>query len=387
MSSTYSTGGQTPGASHACDDCGGQVADNFCLACGLEIANNVQLDHRQYSAAGDRHEKLDRSTNAAASVDTRDHQGQRVSPDLIKRLRNANRQEKFSRPYCPVEHRQRQFDQHIRPHLYNIRSAPGDDTMMVAFKELYDVLIGQSEVLERNRLRQTNAARTNHDKGLTSRVMAAVLVHELERDTRPLQQKLLDDQPHKYSVAKNTQSHDLQQILQKVKTGWSEWSIHAFETIRKYALTLLKHLNRMYSVQQMQTQDAVKVTVGRRKHGVDERNSQLEHMFAVVCRTYAPLASGIPSTTMNTIHSILNDTDNPSVQRYPMMDKAPNYLIKCQLEIVLHVLQRVYPDAKMKRTKVHRALREGSNLHLPPSPCSSRTYKNVAEFVASRLEA
>jgi len=387
MSSTYSTGGQEHSDSHVCDACPGQIVNGFCELCGLESSANTQIDHHRYDGAGDRYETLDRSTNAGATIDTRDHQGRLVSPDYRKRLRNANKQEKFSRPYNSAERRQRQFNQHVQPHLHQIRSMPGDEAMMVGYKELYDALVGQSDIMERAQLRQRNAFRTGLPKAMTSRVMAAVLVHELERDPRPLLQKLSDRKPYKYAVAKNSQSDDVREILARVETGWAGWSNHAFETIRKYAVGLLRHLNGMHSPKGMKARDAVDAITVRHKHGMDERKRQLNTMFSVVCQAYSPILSGISSSMLEDIHLILHDANDPNVQRYPMMDTAPNHLMNCQLEIVLQVLQYVYPDAKMKRTKVHRALREGSNLAMPSSSCASRTYKRLAEYVVFQLEA
>ena len=40
------------------------------------------------------------------------------------------------------------------------------------------------------------------------------------------------------------------------------------------------------------------------------------------------------------------------------MDTAPNHLMTCQIELVLQVLQYLYPGSKMKHPKVVRTLKE-----------------------------
>ena len=103
---------------------------------------------------------------------------------MVQALNNGNRTDRNRRRYTPEERRDIKFNKVIKPHIHHIRSTEGGDEMMVSFKELYDALVGQSQVLARAKLRQKNSARTCFDQAMTSRVMAAVLVHELERDGR-----------------------------------------------------------------------------------------------------------------------------------------------------------------------------------------------------------
>lgn len=252
--------------------------------------------------------------------------------------------------------------------------------MMVAFQELYDALVGQSQILGRAKLRQKNSARTCFDKAMTSRVMAAVLVHELERDGRLLVQKLGDVVPFRYTTSKNTRNSELHSILTKVKTDWGEWSQHDEAMIRKYALTLLRHINRLY------TATSAGDTLMRRDGAMIQRSQQLEYMLNVVCRVIDGLPNQFPPAVLVSIQSLLNGPD-PLFERYPRMDRAPNHLITCQMEIVVHLLRHFYPDAKMKRTKVFAALEKGSNLTLPSNPNTLRTYNDLAGHVVSQLEA
>lgn len=381
MSRTTSAGSGTPSDSGECDACGGKIVDSFCEVCGLQ-SKAAQLEFDHYRIIG---EETYRSTlpshdhSRTAQAQSTDFNGQTVSRRMVQALNNGNRTDRNRRRYTPEERRDIKFNKVIKPHIHHIRSTEGGDEMMVSFKELYDALVGQSQVLARAKLRQKNSARTCFDQAMTSRVMAAVLVHELERDGRLLVQKLSDVVPFRYTTSKNTRNSELHSILTKVKTRWEEWSQHDEAMIRKYALTLLHHINGLYAA------TSAGDTLVRRDGALNQRNHQLEHMLNVVCQASSDLPNQFPAVLLDSVQSLLNGPD-PVFERYPRMDRAPNHLITCQMEIVVHLLRHFFPEAKMKRTKVYNALKQGSNLTLPSSPNTLRTYHDLAGHVVSQLE-
>ena len=102
---------------------------------------------------------------------------------------------------------------------------------MMAWFRVYDALIGQSELLRKKQLKLTNVLRTSYDNRMVSRVVASVIVHELERDARPLSQKLSDSNPYKYATSKNSISEDFAKIMLNIETGWEEWTDFPMESI------------------------------------------------------------------------------------------------------------------------------------------------------------
>ena len=108
-------------------------------------------------------------------------------------------------------------------------------------------------------------------------------------------------------------------------------------------------------------------------------------MLSVVCNASSGLPNQFPAVVLVSVQSLLNGSD-PVFERYPRMDRAPNHLITCQMEIVVHLLGHFFPEAKMKRTKVFNALKEGSNT-LPSSPNTLHPYHDLAGHVVSQLEA
>lgn len=382
MSSTPSMNGRRPSGSNVCAECRGAILDRYCVDCGLCADEGDNLDHNPYSRSGDRHEVLDRSSNASVGPENRDYSGKKVSHAYVSRLKSLNRSEERSRPYNPDRYREQRFKENILPHIRQLRSTAGDDAMMASFRELYDALIGQSELLRKKQLKLTNVLRTSYDNRMVSRVVASVIVHELERDARPLSQKLSDSNPYKYATSKNSISEDFAKIMLNIETGWEEWTDFPMESISAFARSLLRFINNLY------TPSKGGDVVIRRKRGMDDRERQLEAMLKTVCEATTGIPNMIPESVLNSLLALLSDASDSEVQRrYPMMDTAPNHLMTCQIELVLHVLQYLYPGSKMKHPKVVRALKEGSNLNLSSSSCNSRSYRNFAAGIISKLEA
>ena len=82
---------------------------------------------------------------------------------------------------------------------------------------------------------------------MVSRVVASVIVHELERDARPLSQKLSDSNPYKYATSKNSVSEDFAKIMLNIETGWEEWTDFPMESISAFARSLLRFINNLYT--------------------------------------------------------------------------------------------------------------------------------------------
>ena len=381
MSSTPSMNGRRPSGSKTCAECRGVILDRYCVDCGLCADKGDVFDHNPYSRSGDRHEVLDRSSNASVGPENRDYSGKKVPHGYMSRLRSTNRSEKRSRPYNPDRYREGRFKENILPHIRQLRSTVGDDAMMASFRELYDALIGQSELLRKKRLKLTNVLRTSYDNRMVSRALASVIVHELERDARPLSQKLSDSNPYKYATSKNSNSEDFAKIMMKIKSGWEEWTDYPMESISAFTRSLLRFINNLY------TPSKGGDVVIRRKRGIDDRERQLEAMLKTVCEATPGIPNMIPESVLNSLFTLLSDATDPEVDRYPMMDTAPNHLMTCQIELVLQVLQYLYPGSKMKHPKVVRTLKEGSNLNLSSSSCNSRSYRNFVAGIISKLEA
>lgn len=342
---------------------------------------DIVFDHNPYDHSGDRYEVLDRSSNASVGRGNRDHSGKKVSKAYMSQLRSLNHSEKRSRPYNPDQNRERRFNENILPHIQQLRSTAGDDAMLVSFRELYDAMVGQSELFNKKRLKSTNALHTSHDKRLINRVAASVIVHEMERDSRPLSQKLEDSNSHKYATSKNSQSEDFTSIMLKIKTGWSEWTDFPIESISTFARSLLRFINTLYNASKGGD------IVIRRKRGIVERDRQLKTMLNIVCKATPGIPNKIQEPVLKSLLAVLGDATDPAYERYPMIDTAPNFLITCQIELVLGVLQYLYPESKMKHSKVVRALKESSYLNLSSISCKSRSYAKFAAKIISKLEA
>ena len=146
----------------------------------------------------------------------------------MSRLRSTNRSEKRSRPYNPDRYREGRFKENILPHIRQLRSTVGDDAMMASFRELYDALIGQSELLRKKRLKLTNVLRTSYDNRMVSRALASVIVHELERDGPLAKSSRIQTRistPHQRTPIAKTSK-----IMMKIKSGWEEsypWNLSA----------------------------------------------------------------------------------------------------------------------------------------------------------------
>ena len=76
---------------------------------------------------------------------------------------------------------------------------------------------------------------------------------------------------------------------------------------------------------------------------MDDQERQLEAMLKTVCEATTGIPNMIPESVLNSLLALLSDASDSEVQRrYPMMDTAPNHLMTCQIELVLHVLQYLY---------------------------------------------
>jgi hypothetical protein len=432
-----------------CDDCESTNlkfeeirGEIVCDDCGSVKEDNIPYDMNQDAKRGKRvNEKIgSKPINKDELKYLKDHSGNAVSIDFQRTFRGANKTEKYTRSYDPDVALKTKFRKQIRPYIERLREIDyeaEDEVFRDLLFEHFEDLEGRSQRVEARRHHHTNA-RSSYPQELTNRVMAAVLVYEVQRDSRGIIQKLQDISPFKYSIKSNSRSRHMQRILQLVSTDWPEFETERFseKKVRNYITKLLRLFDHMYD---LENSSDYQVRIDTEKA---TRSKQLEDIFVIVCeeieglpvprfaskqqqvdakiedslppawRSKVPLteskkdASSNPTTPetvdasnaltrkdLDMIQEILEHPDFPpptsspskKYTKYPNQGLQSNNLVTCHLEIVNKVLKNRYGLAAINRRRVYDAVNDQREFSMPTNSNRLRSYEHLADELVNEL--
>ena len=396
----YPINTRTASDSKVCPDCASTSFEEdlyrgevTCEDCGLVVEENL-LDEGPPSFA----ESSSQATGPRTpQFDRFDGTGRELPQQQIRRMNRLLRTGERHRKRSLTERRTDAFRRDIGEHIQTIRPGHSMEEVERDFKGLYNAVKGQSvnplikHTNERRRSRhqaknyqhplkssRLTSVRTNRNPEMTHMAMAVVLVHEHERDPRPIALKVRDAVPFKYSLGARNNPR-----LNQVEQRYCEHMLtnqHDSEPFRRYVLKLFKAINELY------TPSNATHALQRKEEGSTRRATQLEALFSRVCASDSRIpVNALPQGVFKQVKEGLERLE--SIHTYPLASHAPNQMITCQVEIVVHVLRYLYEAAKVTRPQVRAATAQLSNRIGEPSRTGGKAYQALARDLVRCLEA
>ena len=279
----------------------------------------------------------------------------------------------------PKYNLQQEFDRDIRPHILQFGASSGD---VEKCRELHFSLRTNDENILIKHYNRPNMSplRSNLCENERNAVFSIVLMAEVQRDSRYLDEKI-GDQQFTYSISGRLSSH-----AESCLNTFQEWQVNTGINIevdqkRDNAIRFIKNIHRRLNYM---FRNSSMPLGSRRQLGDMSRKQELVDMFKAMETHYG---LNVPSGLIQHIFSLLLEVDqHPSgTLKYPNpVNDRPELIRACHLEIVLAVSKHMYPELKFTRPKVGNAT-EACFGWRPKSSNSKRMYGDLAAYVLREI--
>lgn len=282
-------------------------------------------------------------------------------------------------PRDPMYRLRQEFDRDITPHLYQFLASTAD---VVKCRELYFSLrTTDKEVLEKHyNCTSPLAVTTNLSEKVRSALWAIVLMAEIERDPRHLDEKIGDLQ-FTYPISGRISNH-IQTSLESLRGWWlSNDESGVMDDVCPPAIGFIKSIHQRLNFMFKNSS----LSLGaQRQRANEDRKQQLNDMFIAMNKHYG---LKVDLALVERMFPLLLEVDRhpSSGLKYPnpVNDRA-SMLKSCHLEIVLAVCKRLYPEKKFTRPKVCKAFEAYYGFY-PKYSNSKRLYGKLATYLVERM--